>query len=202
MRREKKKAIKLALGISFAAVFMTILVSLALVVWMISALLPALFENVDKRVYPLKYEEEISAASEEFSVPEEIICAVIYTESSFNKDATSSAGARGLMQIVPDTFDDIQKALGTSYTYDDLYDPGINIRAGTYYLSYLYGLLGDWELVHAAYNAGIGRVWGWLENEEYAKDGKLVKIPYSETENYVKKIENAKIKYRELYFSK
>ena len=188
-----------------ASVWLTVIAALVILALLVSAIIkyfPMLFEDVDKFSYPLEYEKEISAASEEFSVPEEIICAVIYTESAFNKNACSSVGARGLMQIMPSTFADIQKALGTSYTDDDLYDPAVNIRAGTYYLSYLYRLLGDWENVHAAYNAGIGTVWGWLDDERYSKDGKLTHIPYAETDNYVKKIETAKVKYAELYFEK
>ncbi len=185
-------------------VVVSLLLMLALITSVVLAVmdfLPEIMGSVDKMTYPLEYEEEINSASEEFSVPKEIICAVIYVESSFDKDATSHVGARGLMQIMPSTFEDINKALKTDYSEDDLYDPAVNIRAGSYYLSYLYKLLGDWELVHAAYNAGIGNVWSWLENEEYASDGKLVNIPFEETEKYLEKIEIAKEKYKELYFN-
>ena len=164
--------------------------------------LPGLFDDVDEITYPLEYRSEIEKASEEFNVPIERICAVIYVESRFDPSVTSPVGARGLMQIMPATFKDIQKALKTDYTDDDLYDPAVNIRAGTYYLSYLYKILGDWELVHAAYNAGIGNVWSWLDDERYSKDGRLIDIPFSETENYLKKVAIAKEKYKELYFSK
>ena len=164
--------------------------------------LPTLFEDVEEITYPLEYRDEIEKASEEFDVPIERICAVIYVESRFDPSATSSVGARGLMQIMPATFVDVQKALKTDYTDEDLYDPAVNIRAGTYYLSYLYDILGDWELVHAAYNAGIGNVWSWLDDERYSKDGKLTDIPFNETKNYVKKVAVAKEKYKELYFSK
>lgn len=163
---------------------------------------PSLFEDVEEMTYPLEFEEEIEKASEEFDVPIERICAVIYVESHFDPSVTSSVGARGLMQIMPATFKDIQKALKTDHTDDDLYDPAVNIRAGTYYLSYLYKILGDWELVHAAYNAGIGNVWAWLDDDRYSKDGRLTDIPFSETENYVKKVAIATEKYKELYFSK
>jgi len=163
---------------------------------------PEVSEPVEDVTYPLKYREEIEDASEEFDVPKETICAVIYAESKFNADAKSSVGARGLMQIMPSTFKDIQKALGTNYTDDDLYDPGVNIRAGTYYLAYLYRIFGDWEHVHAAYNAGMGNVWSWLDDDRYSKDGKLTDIPFKETKNYVKKVAIAKEKYKELYFSK
>jgi soluble lytic murein transglycosylase len=164
--------------------------------------LPSLFDDVDEITYPLEYRVEIEKASEEFDVPIERICAVIYVESRFDPSVTSSVGARGLMQIMPETFADVQKALKTDYTDDDLYDPAVNIRAGTYYLSYLYKILGDWELVHAAYNAGIGNVWSWLDDDRYSKDGKLTDIPFGETENYLKKVAIAKEKYKELYFSK
>ncbi len=170
---------------------------------------PSIFDNFssfetpntsENKKYDIKYIEYIEDASKEFSVPPETICAVIYAESSFNKDAKSAVGARGLMQIMPATFDDIQKALKTSYTYDDLFDPKVNIRAGTYYLSYLYRYLGDWELAHAAYNAGIGNVLSWMKNDKYYDGESFIKVPFAETESYLKKIENAKQKYRELYF--
>ena len=187
-----------------ALIVASILLTLALVLSVVLAVidfLPEVMDSVDKLTYPLEFESEINAAAEEFSVPKDVICAVIYVESSFDKDAVSSAGARGLMQIMPSTFADIQKALKTEHTDDDLFDPAVNIRAGTYYLSYLYRQLGDWQLVHAAYNAGIGTVWGWLDNENYSKDGKLTEIPYKETKNYLQKIELAKEKYKELYFT-
>ncbi len=200
MRSERSKQAGRAVNFSFVAIFLALFIVLALLVLVVVKCFPMLFDNMDKLAYPLKYEEEIKEASEEFSVPEEVICAVIYVESSFDKEAKSSAGAVGLMQIMPATFDDIQKALKTEHEYEDLYDPAVNIRAGTYYLSYLYKLLGDWESVHAAYNAGIGKVWDWLDDENYSQDGKLTDIPYKETRNYVKKIKTAKEKYAHIYF--
>ncbi len=193
-------------GGTVTAFFVLLVVLLLVVVFFaVVAILeyfPTLFEDVDEITYPLEYKAEIEAASEEFDVPIETICAVIYAESRFDSNARSSAGARGLMQIMPETFEDIQKALGTDYSDDDLYDPAVNIRAGTYYLSYLYKILGDWELVHAAYNAGIGNVWSWLDDDRYSKDGKLTDIPFGETKKYVQKVAVAKEKYKELYFSK
>ncbi len=191
-----------ALNASIVLVFLVMFALLALTVVAVIEYFPMLFDEVDKVAYPLKYKEEISAAAEEFSVPEEVICAVIYAESNFDKDARSPVGAIGLMQIMPSTFKDIQKALKTKYTDEDLYDPAVNIRAGTYYLSYLYRLLGDWETVHAAYNAGIGNIWKWLDDERYSENGKLTDIPFGETKNYVKKVETAKEKYAEIYFEK
>ena len=202
MRRVSKR--KSDIIVAFLVALLVILI-VAVILFAVSVILgcfPMLFEDVEEMTYPLEYVEEIEKASEEFDVPIETICAVIYVESRFDPSVTSSAGARGLMQIVPATFKDIQKALGTNYTDDDLYDPAVNIRAGTYYLAYLYRIFGDWEHVHAAYNAGMGNVWSWLDDDRYSKDGKLTDIPFKETKKYVKKVAIAKEKYKELYFSK
>lgn len=202
MKSKLEKKLNGAL-VSFSFILLALLVGIVFVVAIaLIEEVPEVPEDVEEITYPIKYKEEIEEASDEFGVPKETICAVIYAESRFNANAKSAVGARGLMQIMPSTFKDIQKALGTDYSDDDLYDPKVNIRAGTYYLSYLYKLLGDWELVHAAYNAGIGNVWSWLDDDRYSKDGKLTDIPFSETKNYVKKVALAKEKYKELYFSK
>ncbi|MBP3332861.1 MAG: lytic transglycosylase domain-containing protein [Clostridia bacterium] len=202
MKSKLEKKLNGAL-VSFSFILLALLVGIVFVVAIaLIEEVPEVPEDVEEITYPIKYKEEIEEASDEFGVPKEAICAVIYAESRFNANAKSAVGARGLMQIMPSTFKDIQKALGTDYSDDDLYDPKVNIRAGTYYLSYLYKLLGDWELVHAAYNAGIGNVWSWLDDDRYSKDGKLTDIPFSETKNYVKKVALAKEKYKELYFSK
>ena len=202
MKSKLEKKLNGAL-VSFSFILLALLVGIvfAVAIALIEEV-PEVPEDVEEITYPIKYKEEIEEASDEFGVPKEAICAVIYAESRFNANAKSAVGARGLMQIMPSTFKDIQKALGTDYSDDDLYDPKVNVRAGTYYLSYLYKLLGDWELVHAAYNAGIGNVWSWLDDDRYSKDGKLTDIPFSETKNYVKKVALAKEKYKELYFSK
>ncbi len=135
-----------------------------------------------------KYKAYVLSAANDFSFPPENILAVIRTESDFKPDALSKAGARGLMQIMPNTLKDINRMLGTNYTADDLYDPAINIRCGTKYLSYLYQYFGDYDLAYAAYNAGMGNVEKWLTDARYAKDHKLVKIPFPETARYVEKI--------------
>ena len=197
----KRKSDNIVAFLITALVILTVAV-IFLAVAALFEYLPSLFDDVDEITYPLEYKDEIEKASEEFDVPIERICAVIYVESRFDPSVTSSVGARGLMQIMPETFADVQKALKTDYTDDDLYDPAVNIRAGTYYLSYLYKILGDWELVHAAYNAGIGNVWSWLDDDRYSKDGKLTDVPFGETKNYLKKVAIAKEKYKELYFSK
>ena len=158
-------------------------------------------EKLEYKAHPLEFSESVSKYSEKFGVPEIIVYSVIKTESNFQSNAVSSAGAVGLMQIMPTTCEWIAGKLGENYEFALMYDPDTNIRYGTYMLSWLYKLLGDWETVFAAYNAGIGNVNSWLENEQYSKNGKLINIPFPETREYVKrKLAHIK-KYENLYYT-
>ena len=102
------------------------------------------------------------------------------------------------MQMMPNTFYDIQHRLSEEYDEEMLFDPETSIKYGTYYLRYLYNIFGDWELVFAAYNAGMGNVSNWLKNDEYSKDGKLLVIPFAETDNYVKKVLDTEKEYKKI----
>ncbi len=154
--------------------------------------------------YPLKYEDEVKAASKKYSVDEELIYAIIKTESNFNPNAESSAGARGLMQITPETFEWIQLYYTdeNDYTADDLYDYKVNIDYGTNILSILLDMYENEDTAICAYNAGMGRVDGWLEDPKYSDDGITLKeIPISETDAYLEKVQTNKNAYIKLYFS-
>lgn len=154
---------------------------------------------------PDEYVEYVEIYSAEFGVSEDLVWSVIKTESGFDSSAVSSKGAVGLMQLMPSTFewltDDIlREYLGIGM----LYDPETNIKYGTYYLSRLYNRFGDWDTAIAAYNGGEGNVSEWLKDKRYSDDGiklKADKIPdsYSETKNYVKKVNKALEKYKKLY---
>ena len=85
----------------------------------------------------LEYADYVASAAKEFGVDEAIIYAIIYCESKFDPEVVSSVGARGLMQIMPATFEEIQEELGEKYDVDALFEPQINIRYGTYYLTAL-----------------------------------------------------------------
>lgn len=160
--------------------------------------------SIEKYIYPLKYEAEIMKASEKYDLEPEFIAAVIYTESKFKENSESSAGAKGLMQLMPNTFMWLVEKRGDSYTESDIMTPEVNIDYGCYYLSWLDKYLpGDIYTATAAYNAGMGRVSEWLENPRYSVDGEnLVTMPFTETENYVNEIKHKEQKYSELYFSK
>ena len=144
-------------------------------------------------IFPVKYQEEISASCQQFCVDEAVVFAVINTESHFNKNAKSGKGAVGLMQVMPSTAQGLASELGL--TNFDLFQPKINILIGTKYLSQLMAKFQDLSTALCAYNAGPSTVKSWLADERYSQDGKtLQKIPYKETENYIKKF-NKNLKY-------
>lgn len=157
----------------------------------------------DEVKYPLNFKEYIIEYGDKYHIPYELLAAVIRTESSFDENAVSPVGAVGLMQLMPSTAEELASRLGEDYTTVDITDPKTNIAYGSFYLRYLYRNLGEnWDTACAAYNAGIGRVSGWLKDESYSDDGVTLKnIPIKETRNYVKRINQYKEKYKELYFS-
>lgn len=158
-------------------------------------------DRSDSARYPREHSEFVIKYSGEYGVPEYVIYATIKTESDFNSGAQSEAGALGLMQIMPDTFDWLVSLTQEGYETGMLYDPETNIKYGTYYLSYLYLKYADWETVFAAYNAGPTNVDSWLEDPECVdEDGKLQDIPIKETAKYVKKMNAAVEMYQKLYY--
>ncbi len=162
---------------------------------------------VDRSLYPQKYSEYVSKYAEEFNVPEDVVYATIKTESSFDPDAISSAGARGLMQMLPSTFEWLTgpEHFNEGLTSNMLYEPEISIKYGVYYLKYLYTKFDhNWDTACAAYNGGEGNVMNWLEDERYSDgDGTLKDFPggFDETRNYVKKINKARAVYLKLYYN-
>lgn len=157
-------------------------------------------KNINKQINPLKYSEHVEYYSLLYDVPEPIIYAVIKTESSFQPDAVSPAGAVGLMQITPATFEWLCTKTGEEPDIRLLKDPETNIRYGTYFLSLLHHEFRAWETVYAAYNAGRSRVKGWLDTEEYNNNGRLKNIPIKETREYVEKVKASALEYEKLYY--
>ena len=160
----------------------------------------ALRDPIRRMYYPLDFQEIISAASEEFDVPKELLCGVIWCESRFRPEAQSSAGACGLMQMTPATFGEVLWRLDLPED-TDIFVPEQNIRCGAFYLRRLYDLYDEnWNTALAAYNAGMGNVNSWLSDPRYSADGEtLQNIPFPETAAYVEKVQEAKEVYRELY---
>ena len=128
---------------------------------------------------------------------------MIHTESRFDSEALSPAGAVGLMQITEETGEFIAKKLEiTDFKVEDLKDPETNIKMGTYYLSYLQTMFEREETVLAAYNAGPNRVKTWLLDPAYATGDVLTNIPFQETKDYVDRVLLREKIYKILYFFK
>ena len=150
---------------------------------------------IQELTLPLRHEDIIRQQSRDKRVDAALIAAVIYAESKFD-DRTSSAGARGLMQITPQAAKDIERhSGGTTFQLGDLSDPEINIRYGTYLLRELldrYG--GDVIAALAAYNAGPTNAERW-GGRELTVDA----IPFPETRAYVEDVLDKQRAYREEY---
>ena len=183
------------------ALIAVLLILLALIIG--KGIYKSFSEKLERELYPLpeKYLTEIKKYSQEYKVPVEILCGVINTESSFNPNAYSHAGAMGIMQITEPTFEWLNFKTGEEHKLEELYDYKFNIRYGTLLLSLLYDEFQNWDTTLAAYNAGRGRVNEWLSDSEYSEDGKLTNIPYKETSDYVKKVNKASEIYTKLYFT-
>ncbi|MBR4874469.1 MAG: lytic transglycosylase domain-containing protein [Clostridia bacterium] len=158
--------------------------------------------HIAKAVYPKDYEIYVLKYSKEFNVSEDLIYAIIKTESNFNSGAKSAKDAFGLMQIIEPTGEWIAETLGFDDFYKEmLFDPETNIKMGTYYISYLLKMYeNDEKCALCAYNAGYKKVDSWLLNEKYSKDEKKLNVvPYPETEKYVNQVLNNKKIYAYLY---
>ncbi|HEU4980911.1 MAG TPA: lytic transglycosylase domain-containing protein [Solirubrobacterales bacterium] len=144
---------------------------------------------------PLRHEDIIRQQAAEKGIPPDLIAAVIYAESRF-RDQESNAGARGLMQVTPATAKFIERdSGGSTFEADDLSDPDINIRYGTYYLRHLIEKF-DQNMVAAlaAYNAGETNVAAWGGAQMEAED-----IQFPETREYVDNVLEKRDEYAEHY---
>lgn len=148
---------------------------------------------------PQKYSFAVASYAKKFDLEEELIYAVIRTESNFRAEAVSDAGAVGLMQIMPSTAQFLSEMNERQEV--DLYDPEENIATGCSYLRYLIDRFEVIDTALAAYNAGEGKVRRWLADGENSTDGKtLQNIPYAETRIYLKKVKKFYKCYKILYF--
>ena len=150
---------------------------------------------IQELTLPLRHEDVIRQQSAEKEVDAALIAAVIYSESKF-VDQTSSAGARGLMQITPEAAKEIERLSGgTTFELDDLSDPEINIRYGTFLLRELMARFdGDEVAVLSAYNAGPSHAEEWG-----GSDLQVEEIPFPETRAYVEEVLDKRGAYRDEY---
>jgi soluble lytic murein transglycosylase len=172
--------------------------ALALVV---AVALPLFRKAVNEFTLPLAYQDVIREQAADKHLDPALIAAVIYAETKFDS-RSSSAGALGLMQIMPQTAQFLAHRSGaTTFTIGDLATPQVNIAYGSYYLRYLldrYG--GDTMLALAAYNGGESNVDRWVTDARAQGRSLTVDaIPFPETRAYVLKVLQAQRDYRRTY---
>ena len=176
----------------------TIICSIVLIVCIILVITNR--NNILKLFYPVKYEDIVKEYSKKYEVDEFFIYAIIKAESNFNENANSNKGAKGLMQLMLSTANDIGEELNISVNEENIFKPQINIELGIKYISELIDKYSNFGLALAAYNAGSGKVDSWISKEILMDDGSnLEMIPYKETNNYVRKILRDYEIYKELY---
>ena len=151
-------------------------------------------------LHPVKYEKIIIENAKQNNLSPSLVASVINVESGFNKNAISNKNAIGLMQIKSETANYLIDYYNLKDKNINLFDEKTNIKFGCLYLKYLIKKFNNVNTALASYNAGETRVMVWLKNKDYSQDGNvLTNIPFSETKNYVKKI-NDNLKFYKLVF--
>ena len=153
--------------------------------------------------YPLGWRAEIASAAQKGAVDPLLVSAVVREESSYNPLVRSRVGARGLMQLMPDTARPLARARGMDFREGDLLDdPAANVELGAAYLGWLVREFGEPRLAMAAYNAGPNRVkeW-WAARKSDDLEVWVEQIPYNETRNFVRRVSVGYEEYRRLYAS-
>lgn len=155
-------------------------------------------EAWQRRYYELDHREEILASATRHEVNPYLIAAVIEAESDWAEDAQSAVGAKGLMQVMPSTAEELaRRGVVDSGTYPpgSLSDPRVNIEYGAAYLRYLVERYHEIEPALAAYNAGLANVDTWV-----AQGGDIrERIEFPATKHFVLKVSRARDRYEALY---
>ncbi|MBE5804973.1 MAG: lytic transglycosylase domain-containing protein [Clostridiales bacterium] len=155
--------------------------------------------------HPIYHMDLIERYANENNLQPAFVAAIILNESSFRTNAESGIGARGLMQLMPDTAEWIAGKLGdTHYSFDRMYEAEPNIRYGCWYLNYLSRLFrGDPVTVAAAYHAGQTTVTGWLDDPAMSPDGlklSLEGMKDGPTKTYAGRVTQAYAIYDAIYY--
>lgn len=149
------------------------------------------FKPIVRQLFPIKYMAPITEAAGQNEFDPLLIASVVKVESGFNELAESPKGARGLMQVMPDTGTwAAEQMKWPEFHVDMLYEPERNVAIGTWYLRQLHRIFNDNEVVAlAAYNAGQTRVQQWLDDDRWdGAEETLDDVPFEETRTYVRRV--------------
>lgn len=155
-----------------------------------------------KAMYPIAYQDEVRKASYYFEVDPFLVLAIVQNESKFVHEGLSQKGARGLMQLMPETAEWANQESGLETDPNNyIKDPNDNILLGTWYISYLLEKYkGNYVKAVVAYNAGEGRVDRWLENRIWdGTEEHVYQIPIGETRHYLSRVLYYYNRYQEIY---
>jgi len=159
--------------------------------------LPAI-ETVHHLRYPHAYWNIVEPVSQQYSIDPFLVLSVMREESTFDPNARSTAGALGLMQLMPQTAFRLNRDLHLRITnVSHVCNVRNNIHVGTFYLSTLIREFGSYAYALAAYNAGEEKVRKWIQKGNYKSVDEFIEdIPYNETRNYVKKVMTTFFEYK------
>lgn len=193
--RKEKKLLKLIKNI------MILIISAIIVLSILGKIdYKSIKNQILKKMYKQEYTEYVKKYSKEYNVDEYLIYAIIKAESNFNQEAVSHREAKGLMQLMYSTAEDIDKRVDIEINEENILEPDININLGTKYISMLIQKYDNVNLALAAYNAGSGNVDGWIEKGTLKADGSDIEnVPFTETNNYVRKILRDYKIYKQIY---
>ena len=153
-----------------------------------------------KKIYKLDYSDYVEKYAEEYDVDKYLIYAIIKAESNFDEDAVSHKDAKGLMQLMYSTAEELAEQEDIKIDEKKILESDINIHLGTRYISILHKQYENLGLALAAYNAGSGNVDNWINKGILKNDGTDIEnIPFIETNNYVRKILRDYEIYKKLY---
>ena len=159
-----------------------------------------------KNSHPFRYRELIETQAQLNNLHPAYIAAIVLNESSFKPDAESNVGARGLMQIMPDTAEWVHGKIAANepYDFDQMYEPDVNVRYACWYLNFLSERFrGDPILVAAAFHAGQGTVQNWLNDSRYSIDNQTIVLENmvdGPTKSYAARVLDAYAVYKRLYY--
>jgi soluble lytic murein transglycosylase len=193
-RARRRRVIRRRLGFLAAVVAAALIAMIAVAPWADHA--------VQEVALPLRHDDIIRQQAHAKGLDPALIAGIIYAESHF-RDQTSQAGAKGLMQLMPETAAYIaRKSGGTAFEQGDLATPQVNIAYGSWYLRYLLERYDGREILAlAAYNAGEGKVDEWASRAAARGERFRVAdhIPFAETRDYVQRVLDARVAYRREY---
>ncbi len=158
---------------------------------------------IKEKIYQKPYNDFVKEISQRYNIDENLIYAIIKVESNFKEEATSKAQAKGLMQLVDSTAEEISGRIGIiNFEPSMLYQPEVNIEIGTKYFSTLLNKYNDVTLALIAYNAGQGNLDKWIRDGNVTNEDSYYNLPYAETTAYWQKVMREYNAYNRIYEEK